>query len=1017
MIVNTATFERPYRSQLGVVQLAIGLFIALACILFWFRSASAATCTFASNDGTQANAWTTAENWSCAHVPTSGDDVVIPTATTTNISAQPASDVENITINGTGILNITIATAHIAATSSVSIADAGQFNVLTGSASTTALTIAAGGAFTVTTGAASATTIGNSGTLTIGTGTVTSTATVTNGVTGTIAFSGAGTFDLRANFTNTGTFTSNAGTVRLIGGAAQSLAGVVYNNLLSAKSGGTVTFAASSTVDGTATMSGADTWTVNTSGIQFQNAFTVPAGSTLTVGAGSATSSGVLTNAGTITITTGTLQLADNFTSAGTFTPGTGTVRLIGGAAQSLAGIVYNNFRSDKSAGVATFAASSTVVGTLITTTAGTLSASSTGGFLVVGAVTIGAGTTLAIGDGTTTAASTISNSGTLAINTGTVTSTGALTNAATGVIIFTGAGRLELVNDFTNSGTFTAGAGTVKLTGSGARALGAATYNNVASDRSSGTTTLAGTSTIGGALTMSGGGVITSGANNLTVTGASTVGGTASVISTTGNLTFTGAVTSTGTIGSTSGNMLFSTSLMNNGTLSIGSGTATSTGVATSTGTLLGGSGKFVLKSGESISGTFTPGTGTVEYSQASPTSVQALTYYGLAFTGGTTYTMTANTTSTGPTTILNGNTLAINAGVVYTGVGLFTNTGLITEGAAASIVHAAESIQFTDTNGVVATTCTTACSLYVTIQDSDRNLNGAAADTMTVPMTTNAAAGSDSETLTLTETGLATGIFRNATAFPAVASNAVSVGSNRIEVVANGVGTATYTDSQDATDATSSAATLTYSSTVVVVNGVGGGSGGGGGMAPYTTTYQVSGPSSQATQQTLLANLTSVGVSVNALVKLPDDGNPATQEDSAVYYIGADGKRHAFPNDKTYFTWYPDFSSVTIVSGASLASIPLGPNVHYKPGTKMVKFQTDPKVYAVELNGKLRWIRTEEIATALYGADWNTKIDDLSDAFFANYSFGADIAQASDFNPATQSASATTISTDLIK
>lgn len=137
-----------------------------------------------------------------------------------------------------------------------------------------------------------------------------------------------------------------------------------------------------------------------------------------------------------------------------------------------------------------------------------------------------------------------------------------------------------------------------------------------------------------------------------------------------------------------------------------------------------------------------------------------------------------------------------------------------------------------------------------------------------------------------------------------------------------------------------------------------------------------------------------------VGSLVKLPDDGNPDTQFDSAVYFYGKDCRRHAFPNEKAYFSWYPDFSSVVIVNASPLASMPLGKNVAYKPGVRMVKFVTLNNVYAVAQGGVLRWVKTESVAQALYGADWNKKIDDISDAFFTNYAFGADINSASDYS-----------------
>lgn len=108
------------------------------------------------------------------------------------------------------------------------------------------------------------------------------------------------------------------------------------------------------------------------------------------------------------------------------------------------------------------------------------------------------------------------------------------------------------------------------------------------------------------------------------------------------------------------------------------------------------------------------------------------------------------------------------------------------------------------------------------------------------------------------------------------------------------------------------------------------------------------------------------------------------------AVYYCGRDGKRHAFPNQRIHASWYADFNGVATVSDATLASISLGANVTYRPGVRMIKIQTDPKVYAVAKGGELRWVQTQESATALYGADWNTKIDDISDAFFTDYTIG---------------------------
>src|SRR5512142_1361624 len=130
--------------------------------------------------------------------------------------------------------------------------------------------------------------------------------------------------------------------------------------------------------------------------------------------------------------------------------------------------------------------------------------------------------------------------------------------------------------------------------------------------------------------------------------------------------------------------------------------------------------------------------------------------------------------------------------------------------------------------------------------------------------------------------------------------------------------------------------------------------------------------------------------------LIKLQDDGNPETTADSAVYYVGTDGKRYAFPNAQAYFTWYADFGAVKIVSASEMASYQLGGNVTYRPGTRLVKITSDPHVYAVEPGGLLRWVQTEAVANGLYGPDWNKRIDDISDAFFLNYSIGEPLAAA---------------------
>lgn len=154
--------------------------------------------------------------------------------------------------------------------------------------------------------------------------------------------------------------------------------------------------------------------------------------------------------------------------------------------------------------------------------------------------------------------------------------------------------------------------------------------------------------------------------------------------------------------------------------------------------------------------------------------------------------------------------------------------------------------------------------------------------------------------------------------------------------------------------------------------------------------------------------------GFSNGDLVKLADDGNPGTYADTSIYYLGRNGKRYVFPNDKVYFSWYASFDAVKTIASSTLAAIQFGGVITYHPGVRMLKLQSSPTVYAVGRGGLLREIASEALATELYGSTWNQKIDDLSDAFWTHYRLGDPILRATDFVTATETATVTTIDYD---
>lgn len=139
------------------------------------------------------------------------------------------------------------------------------------------------------------------------------------------------------------------------------------------------------------------------------------------------------------------------------------------------------------------------------------------------------------------------------------------------------------------------------------------------------------------------------------------------------------------------------------------------------------------------------------------------------------------------------------------------------------------------------------------------------------------------------------------------------------------------------------------------------------------------------------LPARATVPGVGAGDLIKLKDDHNPLTISDKVVYYLDADWKRHPFPNQRVFNSWYHDFLQLKEITPEEMAEFRMGAPIRYRAGTRLVKIASVNMVYAVEPGGMLRAIESEQIARDLFGADWNKRIDDVDESFFASYIMGA--------------------------
>ncbi len=188
---------------------------------------------------------------------------------------------------------------------------------------------------------------------------------------------------------------------------------------------------------------------------------------------------------------------------------------------------------------------------------------------------------------------------------------------------------------------------------------------------------------------------------------------------------------------------------------------------------------------------------------------------YQDLSLLGSGTYTLSASTTVMATTTIASSATLDLFT-YRLNAIGDISNTGLITSSTGAVLHHPTDYIRFSDSSGSVVSSLTDGDALYITVKDQSRNLNGSTIETILASATSTAPAGSDSETLTLSETSASSGVFRNMSAIP-VGGVAAAMAENGIfELIGDGLGNATYYDAFDASDSSSTSIALAYTQPV---------------------------------------------------------------------------------------------------------------------------------------------------------------------------------------------------------
>jgi fibronectin-binding autotransporter adhesin len=492
--------------------------------------------------GGTSSAWATASNWKSGSVPTSADIIQIGTESFTN---QPTITT-SITTKALVLGSVQASTLTIGSGGSLTV----NGNVVGDWLANVTNTIAIGNQ-TMTIAGDMVLSNGNAArniNVTIGTGTLNVTGSLTEAGNAGITFSGAGNINIGSDYNYTGgTFTPSSGTITFNGTASQAVAGgITYNNLTINKSAGTATIASAISLNGNLTLSSNSVLDVN---------------ATLTI-AGNLT----INSSATLNENGGDINIGGNFSGTGPFNADLGIVTFNGTGSQTVVATTFNDLVINKASGTITPTGNLTVNGDL-TITAGTLDlvTYTADRSVVGGTLTMGSTAYLKVGAAsnfptnynvkTISAASTVEYYGTMAQNIGAIdygnlilSNGGATHKVLTGATtvngnctISSGASlnsadyTLTLMGNFTNSGTFTPTTGSVVLAGTSKTVTGSTHFNDliITGSYSSAAST---NFTIDGLVDLSGSYVV--GSNNISVGGDAIISGT---YSSDGTTTYTG--------------------------------------------------------------------------------------------------------------------------------------------------------------------------------------------------------------------------------------------------------------------------------------------------------------------------------------------------------------------------------------------------------------------------------------------------------------------------------------------
>lgn len=103
-----------------------------------------------------------------------------------------------------------------------------------------------------------------------------------------------------------------------------------------------------------------------------------------------------------------------------------------------------------------------------------------------------------------------------------------------------------------------------------------------------------------------------------------------------------------------------------------------------------------------------------------------------------------------------------------------------------------------------------------------------------------------------------------------------------------------------------------------------------------------------------------------------------------TAIYYVDEDGSKHLFPTEPIFWTWYGGGwrnQKIIKISPGELEKLPAGDNIMSRPGTNLIKFDDDERIFAVSTDGRLCQVIEN------YGYRWPDRIIIIQSAFKKDY------------------------------